>query len=116
MGIIIGDILKLNNGLTAKNTYGSIGSESIEIRKETINNHNIDNETDQIIETHINKYYVSGYGRIWVSKDFRKGNKGVLLADNIRLSFDDTSFLNENIFKLLYDEWKKKYSNVTDDL
>jgi len=124
MGIIIGDTLKLNNGLTVKNAYGTIGSESIVIRKETTTDYktNVTNETNgtngtnEIIETHIIKYHVLGHGRIWVSKDFRNENKEVLLADNLRLSFDDTSFLTQNIYKLLYDEWKKKYSNVSDDL
>jgi len=86
-----------------KNTNGSTiqtGSKQIWIEK------NRDNASE---------YDISGHYTIWVSKDFRINDKPCLDAGNISLKIT-SSDLNSNIYTLLYNELKTKYTSTTDEL
>jgi len=100
MGIIINDTITLNNGLTASTIYCSFGEGEIRIEK------NRDNASE---------YDISGHYTIWVSKDFRINDKPSLDAGNISLKIT-SSDLNSNIYTLLYNELKTKYTSATDEL
>jgi len=100
MGIIINDTITLNNGLTASTIYCSFGEGEIRIEK------NRDNTSE---------YDISGHYTIWVSKDFRTNDKPCLDAGNISLKVT-SSDLNSNIYTLLYNELKTKYTSTTDEL
>jgi len=100
MGIIINDTITLNNGLTASSIYCSFGEGEIRIEK------NRDNSSE---------YDISGHYTIWVSKDFRINDKPSLTGGHISLTITSND-LNSNIYTLLYNELKTKYTSTTDEL
>ena len=61
------------------------------------------------------EYDISGHYTIWVSKDFRINHKPPLIGGNISLKIT-SSDLNSNIYTLLYNELKTKYTSTTDEL
>ena len=127
MGILIGDTLTLRNGLTCENTYGCIASDTVSIRKEistSTTTVEVENQTTtgtgettttETTETTI-RYILSGKGVIWATKEMRNNYSPKLKYDNLELSYDDTSFLSNNVFTLLYTKWKENFTSVTDDI
>lgn len=126
MGILIGDTLTLRNGLTCENTYGCIASDTVSIKKEVITLTTIagaaeggDETTEQNTETTTTttiRYILSGKGVIWATKEMRNNYSPKLKYDNLEISYDDTSFLSNNVFTLLYTKWKENFTSVTDDI
>jgi hypothetical protein len=121
MGILIGDTLTLRNGLTCENTYGCIASDTVSIRKE-VSTLTIaeaaeggDETTEPNTETTV-RYILSGKGVIWATKEMRNNYSPKLKYDNLAISFDDTSFLSNNVFTLLYTKWKENFTSATDDI
>lgn len=128
MGILIGDTITLRNGLTCENTYGCIASDTVSIRKEVSTfttmvdaeeeglDESIDpNPTTTEVTTEV-RYILRGKGVIWANKQMRDGFSPKLKYDNLEISYDDTSFLSNNVFNLLYTKWKEDFTSVTDDI
>jgi hypothetical protein len=115
MGIIIGDTIELANGLNATNTYGTIGTETVSVTKERLEEVRSDeNDSDNISYTF--RFSLRGRGVIWASKDFRNQYRPKLKHENITIYFDNDTFLTQNLYTLLYNQWKTNYTTVTDDL
>ena len=123
MGILIGDTLTLRNGLTCENTYGCIASDTVSIRKEVSKiTTNVeaaeggDETTEPNTETTTTtRYILSGKGVIWANKEMRNNYSPKLKYDHLDISYDDTSFLSNNVFSLLYTKWKENFTSMTDD-
>ena len=124
MGILIGDTLTLRNGLTCENTYGCIASDTVSIRKEVSTQTTIaetaeggDETTGPNTETTTTtRYILSGKGVIWATKEMRNNYSPKLKYDNLAIYYDDTSFLSNNVFTLLYTKWKENFTSATDDI
>jgi hypothetical protein len=129
MGIIIEDTIELNNGLSAQNTYGSIGNESVVVNKlirPIYSFPNIDEDegdttsrqtiTGQTITGYTVIYQLSGRGIIWVNKEKRQNSSLHLKYEDIIITYTDSTFLSSNIFTLLYTKWKENFTTVTDDI
>jgi len=126
MGIIIGDTIQLNNGLTVQNSYGCIGNVSVVLNKvrTPIYSERVDEVTDEngtITETpeitgYTETYQLSGRGVIWVNKEKRTNNSANLKYENIIINYNDTTFLSSNLYTLLYSKWKENFTTVTDDI
>lgn len=119
MGILIGDTITLRNGLTCENTYGCIASDTVNIRKEvsTVTTQEVSEEGGETInETTTTRYILSGRGVIWATKEMRNDRSPKLKYDNLEISYDDTSFLSNNVYTLLYTKWKENFTSVTDDI
>jgi len=115
MGIIIGDTIELANGLNATNTYGTIGTETISVTKERIEDARSDENGGDNISYRF-RFSLRGRGVIWSSKDFRNQYRPKLKHENIQIYYDDDTFLTENLYTLLYNQWKTNFTTVTDDL
>lgn len=122
MGILIGDTLTLRNGLTCENTYGCIASDTVSIRKEVITVTTTSeaaeggDETTEPNTTTTIRYRLSGKGVIWATKEMRNNYSPKLKYDNLEIYYDDTSFLSNNVFTLLYTKWKENFTSATDDI
>lgn len=123
MGILIGDTLTLRNGLICENTYGCIASDTVSIKKEvstlTIAEAAEGDETtgpNTETTTTTIRYILSGKGVIWATKEMRNNYSPKLKYDNLEISYDDTSFLSNNVFTLLYTKWKENFTSATDDI
>jgi hypothetical protein len=127
MGIIIGDTIELESGLTAQNTYGCIGNDSVIVNKlrTPIYSETVDEVTDengtitvspQTITGYTETYQLSGRGVIWVNKEKRTNNSRHLKYENINITYTDSTFLSSNIYTLLYTKWKENFTTVTDDI
>lgn len=112
MGIIIRDTITLNNGLEVTNAYGSIGVGSIVINK-TVEPININTNNDIQYVTNFN---IQARGILWTNKSLRQDNRPKLKQENIVLNFKNDTFLNDNIYDLIYKKWKELYTNVEDDI
>lgn len=108
MGIIIGDTITLDNGLTANNTYGSFGESQLTLEKiEVVTSDESNNE----IITY--EYNLMCKGIIWSSKQFRDNSRTRINAVNISMRLQ-SSQLNSNLYTLLYNSWKSQYTTVSD--
>ena len=108
MGIIIEDTITLDNGLTANNTYGSFGESELTLKKnEVITLDESNNETTTY------EYKVACKGIIWSSKQFRDNTRTRIHAENVSITLQ-SSQLNSNLYALLYNSWKTKYTTVSD--
>ena len=116
MGIIIGDTLELTNGLTVTNSYGSVGFETVTVTKQRNDSIEINEETGEETTTTTYNYILRGRGVIWATKELRNTLKPKLKHENISITYDDDSFLSQNIYTLLYNQWKTNFTTVTDDL
>jgi hypothetical protein len=112
MGIIIKDTITLNNGLEVTNAYGSIGVGSIVINKSVVP---MEDNTNNDIKYKTN-FIVQARGIIWTNKSLRQDNRPKLKQENIVLNFENDTFLNDNIYNLIYKKWKEIYTNVEDDI
>jgi len=97
MGITIGDTITLKSSLTNTNSYGSFG------------------DSDIFIEKNGSNYIIRGQGKIWASKTARDDNKLCIDAVNIQISIPESS-LSNNLYSLLYTEWKTSYTTVSNIL
>lgn len=109
MGINIGDTLQLINGLTAKNTYGCIENNSINIFKKIVTGGNNNN-------SYTVKFVLQAVGSIWANKGIRNSNGSIIKNTNIKIEYENDTFLNQNVYGLLYAKWKEDYTTVTDDI
>ena len=127
MGIIIGDTIELESGLTAQNTYGCIGNGSVVVNKirTPIYSETVDEVTDengtitvspQTITGYTETYQLSGRGVIWVNKEKRTSNSRNLKYEDLNITYTDSTFLSSNLFTLLYTKWKENFTTVTDDI
>ena len=127
MGIIIGDTIELESGLTVQNTYGCIGNESVVVNKirTPIYSETVDEVTDengtitvspQTITGYTDTYQLSGRGVIWVNKEKRTSNSRNLKYEGLNITYTDSTFLSSNLFTLLYTKWKENFTTVTDDI
>jgi hypothetical protein len=117
MGIIIGDTIELQNGLSVTNSYGSVGYETVTVTKQRNDSMEINEETgEETIKTTTYNYILRGRGVIWATKELRNGHKPKLKHENIAITYDDDTFLSQNVYTLLYNKWKTNYTTVTDDL
>lgn len=107
MGIMIGDRIQLPNGLGAENTYGSFGPSEIHIEK--VENDENDNDNDNGLK----QYRIYGRAMIWSSEQYRIEGRPPIDMVSIQVVLPESS-LNNNIYYLLYSEWKSKYTNTTD--
>ena len=115
MGIIIGDTIELSNGLRATNTYGTIGAETLTITKDRIDNIIDEVNGGETISPRV-RFTLRGRGSIWASKDLRNQYRPKLKTENIQIHYDDYTFLSQNVYTLLYNQWKTNYTTVTDDI
>lgn len=122
MGIIIEDTIELNNGLSAQNTYGCIGNESVVVNKRLqpiYSETNIDEDettSGQTITGYTGIYQLSGRGIIWVNKEKRQNSPLHLKYEDIIITYTDSTFLSSNLYTLLYSKWKENFTTVTDDI
>tara|TARA_B100000767_G_C19634115_1_gene479614 strand:+ start:271 stop:639 length:369 start_codon:yes stop_codon:yes gene_type:complete len=122
MGIIIGDTIDLESGLTAQNTYGCIGNESVILNKirTPIYSDTLDDENETIEEQSItgytSTYQLSGRAVIWVNKEKRTTGSKHLIYEDIIIHYTDSTFLSSNLYTLLYTKWKENFTTVTDDI
>ena len=126
MGIIIGDTVELDNGLSVQNAYGCIGANSIVINKikepvyEQVTATEGEGESDDPILTnnitgYTDSFTLQGKARVWVDKEKREESNSFLFSKNITLNYTDSSFLDSNVYTLLYNKWKEDYTTTTDD-
>jgi hypothetical protein len=126
MGIIIGDTIELNNGLSVQNAYGCIGTNSIVINKikdpvyeEVTTTEGVSEGEDPIFTSTItgytDRFTLEGKARIWINKEKREESNNFLLSKNIIINYTDSSFLESNVYTLLYNKWKEDYTTTTDD-
>ena len=122
MGIIIEDTIELNNGLSAQNTYGCIGNESVVVNKRLqpiYSETNIDEDettSGQTITGYTGIYQLSCRGIIWVNKEKRQNSPLHLKYEDIIITYTDSTFLSSNLYTLLYSKWKENFTTVTDDI
>jgi hypothetical protein len=111
MGIIIGDTLTLHNGLTVSNTYGSLHNSSIQIEKSN-RHHDLSEE-----EESSDKITINAHGSIWVNKTYReKLSSPTVSSHRIIIQTTIGELKSTDIYTILYDEWKKTYEMVSDDI
>ena len=115
MGIIIGDTIELQNGLSVANSYGSVGYESVTSQNKN-DTTEINEETGEETTTTTYNYILRGRGVIWATKELRNQLKPKLKHENIAITYDDDTFLSQNVYSLLYNQWKTNFTTVTDDL
>ena len=102
MGITVTEELTFNNGLTNNGSYGSFGASELHVHKTT----NVDGDT---------VFVLTCDGRLWASKDFRNSNtSSILRKDHVSVTVTPDQ-LNGNLYVLLYNEWKKKFTSVNDE-
>ena len=114
MGIIIGDTITLDNGLSAQTTYGSFGESVLTVEK---NIYPVEDTTTEGGET-INQNTTSDFrvtckGNIWTTKQYRDISSPRIHAVNVSITVQ-SSDLNSNLYALLYANWKSKYTTVSD--
>lgn len=124
MGIIIGDTIELNNGLSVQNAYGCIGANSIVINKikdpvyeqvTTTEGEGGDPIFTSTITGYTDRFTLEGNARVWINKEKREESNSFLFSKNILLNYTDSSFLDSNVYSLLYTKWKEDYTTTTDD-
>jgi hypothetical protein len=98
MGLINNDMFEASNGVQKTGTYISFSNEMIYIQK--------NNE---------GSYTVIGYYRIFWDKDARLANKAHIDTATVIAKIPDTD-LNNNLYTVLYNEIKTKFTNTIDDL
>jgi len=77
----------------------------------------IDITRNDLHNTTTKKYNVRSSYTIWASKDARTNKLTSIDRANVSLNLDASQLeTNINIFTLLYDEIKSKYTNYTDDI
>lgn len=120
MGIIIGDTIQLNNGLTVQNSYGSIGGDTVSVNKRRHPIYESEGEgvgaEVETIKGYTETYQLSGRGVIWVNKEKRTNNSANIKYENINIDYNDSTFLSSNLYTLLYSKWKDNFTTVTDDI
>jgi hypothetical protein len=105
MGIIINDSITFNNGVTLTNCYCGIHESMIDITRNDLHN------------TTTKKYNVRSSYTIWANKEARTNDLTSLDRGNLTLNLDSTELeQNVNLFELLYNEIKSKYTDYTDDI
>ena len=114
MGIIIGDTITLDNGLSAQNTYGSFGESVLTVEKNLYPVENTTNEEGETIDQNTTSdFRVTCKGNIWTTKQYRDNSNPRIHAVNISINVQ-SSDLNSNLYGLLYSSWKSKYTTVSD--
>ena len=108
MGLIIGDTISLDNGLTAQNTYGSFGDSILKLEKSKVSSFN--EENTEVIKY---EYILSCKGYIWSSKEYRDALKPQIKGENIRITIQPSQ-LDSNLYGILYSNWGSKYTVVSD--
>jgi len=112
MGIIIGDTLTLHNGLTVSNAYGSLHNSSIQIEKSNRHHPELSEE-----EESSDKITIEANGSIWVNKTYREKSYSPTVTSHIIIIQTTIGELkSSDIYTILYDEWKKTYETVSDDI
>ena len=109
MGIIIGDTIVLSNGLSVSNTYGSFGDSPLTIEKSstiTLDDNNVEVVT-------YDGYKVFCKGSMWVDQACRINQKPKINGMNVEIKILESQ-LNNNLFALLYSEWNRSFTNVSD--
>ena len=102
MGITILDEITLTNGIKITNSYGSLGLNNIKIRKLSADS-----------------FKITSLAYIWVNQTKRNEevNNGMdprFVCHKQTIDFNITaSELTSNLYTLVYDQWKLKYSNTT---
>lgn len=117
MGITINDTITLDNGLSTTTGYGSFYKSNIHIVKETVDGPASPDEAHiptELQET--GNIIITANGHIWASKQTRDEYKSIIKVDNIQAVVSLSDFISTSIYELLYNEWKKQYSNVTDSI
>ena len=77
----------------------------------------IDITRNDLYNTAPKKYNVRSSYTIWASKDARTNKLTGIDRVNVSLNLDASELeKNVNLFELLYDEIKSKYTNYTDDI
>jgi len=105
MGIIINDSITFNNGITLTNCYCGLHNSMIDITRNDLYN------------TAPKKYNVRSSYTIWANKEARTNELIYLDKGNISLNLDASELeKNVNLFELLYEEIKSKYTEYTDDI
>jgi len=104
MGIIIGDTITLDNGLSANNTYGSFGDSELIVQKI---------ETDPESTDQNDSFRVSCRGSIWTTKEYRDSSKPKIHSVYVSVNIGE-EHLNSNLYGILYTNWKNTYTNITD--
>lgn len=122
MGIIIGDTIELNNGLSVQNAYGCIGANSIVINKikdpvyeQVTTTEGEDPIFTSTITGYTDRFTLEGNARVWINKEKREESNSFLFSKNILINYTDSSFLDSNVYTLLYNKWKEDYTTTTDD-
>lgn len=114
MGIIIGDTITLDNGLSAQNTYGSFGDSVLTVEKIiTPTETGVNEEDENNNETPTVDFRVNCKGNIWTTKQYRDSSRGRIHAVNVTITVQ-SSDLNSNLYGLLYSNWKSQYTTVSD--
>ena len=114
MGITIGETLTLTNGLSVTNAYGSLHNTTIKIDKSrAMEDNEIPGETFTINSDEIT---ITCRGNIWASKALRDSSAPVV--DSIRFSCKTTTseLSSSNLYTIIYNQWKTKYTTVSDAL
>lgn len=122
MGIIIGDTIELDNGLSVQNAYGCVAANSIIINKikepvyeELVTQEGEDSILTDTITGYTESFTLQGKARVWVNKEKREEYSNSLFSKDIFIEYEDSSFLDSNIYTLIYNKWKEDYTTTTDD-
>ena len=99
MGIINHDTFIASNGIEKNNTYISFNNETLYLKK--LNMSNI--------------YNVNANYRVYWDKSARDNQKTFIELISITMQISENQ-LSSSLYTLLYEELKKKYINITDDI
>lgn len=116
MGITINDTIVLDNGLSTNTSYGSFFKSNLTIEKEMQESEPSETDGSDITYSNTGNVILTAIGNIWSSKQYRDLNKSIIKIDTIQTVVPLSVLITSNVYELLYIEWKKSFSSVSDAL
>jgi hypothetical protein len=103
MGLLITDVITLDSGLQVTNAYASIGTQTIRISKSV-------GETAHD-PPHLYQYLAEAKIDVWVNQEkaTEKDTSHVLKSYNVLVNKEGGEPFTENVYKLLYTQFKNTY-------
>jgi hypothetical protein len=97
MGIIVGDTINFQNGLSVTDAYLSFGNSDLRVEK------NGDN------------YSVRGVAKCWKDKACRDANLPILDLYSVTITLTKAQLDTTNLYDALYTELKTRYTTTTNE-
>jgi hypothetical protein len=94
MGIFVSEDLTINNGITLKSFYVSVGTSPIGI------------------EIRDGVYFIEGSATYWMNEESRN-TKAALKITQVETKLTREEFISEDVYEHVYKKLKSKYSKYT---